>query len=210
MSKRFNGLSQATAEDGFMEAKPRHLLVGAAVGVLATLLLMVLVAAVVAYSGGYNVAASSGHSAGVRWLFQTTMQASVRSRAGSDGGSPLAGGNVAAGAHEFKAMCEHCHGGAGVGPAEWSRGMLPRPPKLTEAAADWKQQELFWIIQHGIKDTGMPSFGETHDEATLGNIAAFVHRLPGMTPEQYQAYGPAEETAHGSNLHRDGKTDTGH
>jgi mono/diheme cytochrome c family protein len=186
------------------------LLVGAAVGVLATLLLMVLVAAVVAYSGGYNVAASSGHSAGVRWLFQTTMQASVRSRAGSDGGSPLAGGNVAAGAHEFKAMCEHCHGGAGVGPAEWSRGMLPRPPKLTEAAADWKQQELFWIIQHGIKDTGMPSFGETHDEATLGNIAAFVHRLPGMTPEQYQAYGPAEETAHGSNLHRDGKTDTGH
>lgn len=192
-----------------MEAKTRHVLAGVVVGALATLLLLLLGAVIVAYTGGYDVAASSGHSAGVRWLFHTTMQASVRSRAsGKAAGEPPGPADIAAGAHEFKAMCEHCHGGAGVEPDAWSRGMLPRPPRLTEAAADWKPQELLWIVTHGIKDTGMPSFGRSHDAQALRNIAAFVQRLPGMTPAQYRAYG-RDEGAHDGPGHG-GTTNAGH
>lgn len=179
-----------------MEPKRKHLGAGVLIGVVTTLLALLLIAITVAYTGAYNVAASRDHTAGVRWLLDTTMHSSVRSRAPELEAARLARADVAAGAGEYKAMCEHCHGGPGVEPAEWSRGMLPRPPHLVEAAREWAPGEVFWIVEHGIKYTGMPSFGETHDDATLVNIAAFVDRLPAMTPEQYRAYGPAH--AHGA------------
>lgn len=71
--------------------------------------------------------------------------------------------------------------------------MKPRPPHLVEAASEWSAGEVKWIVEHGLKYTGMPSFGTDHDDATLWNIAAFVKRLPGMTPAQYHAFGPAHE-----------------
>ncbi|WP_149193124.1 c-type cytochrome [Luteimonas suaedae] len=175
-----------------MEGKRKPLWTGVAAGVVGTLLALFLGALLVAYTGAYNIAASTGHTAGMRWLLDHAMHASVRSRAPKDGvAARLGEADLAAGAGEYKAMCEHCHGGPDTEPAGWSRGMRPRAPHLTDAASQWEPAEVFWIVRHGIKYTGMPSFGESHDEATLWNIAAFVDRLPAMTPEQYRAYGDA-------------------
>jgi len=54
---------------------------------------------------------------------------------------------------------------------------------------EWGANEVFWIAKHGIKMSGMPSFGRTHDDETLWNITAFAMRLPGMTQEEYDSYG---------------------
>ena len=194
-----------------MDRTRSHFLRGALAGVLGTLLLALLVALGVAYTGAYNVAASSGHTAGWRWLLDTTMHASVRSRADEgESQARLARADVAAGASEYKAMCEHCHGGPGVEPAGWSRGMLPRPPHMTEAAREWKPAEVVWIVRHGVKYTGMPSFGEGHDEVQLWNIAAFVKDLPAMTPEAYRRYGPADAGHHGSGTAREDRAGDHH
>lgn len=166
-------------------ASRKHIVGGGLAGALAILLLIPLIAVVIAYSGAYDIAASSGHPAGVRWFLDTAMRASVRSQA-DDPRPP--GADAAAGAADYKAMCEHCHGGPGVEPAAWSRGMLPRPPHLTEAAPEWEPAEVVWIIRHGVKFAGMPAFGETHDDETLWNIAAFVKDLPAMTPADYRRY----------------------
>lgn len=53
---------------------------------------------------------------------------------------------------------------------------------------------MHWIVQHGVKMSGMPTFGPTHDEATIWNIAAFVKQMPEMSEVQYSAY----EAGHGS------------
>lgn len=178
-----------------MEAHRKHLLTGAALGVLGTLFALFIAALLVAYGGAYNVAAGRDHTAGVRWFLDRTMHSSVRSHAEPASDAVLAAADVTAGAGEYKSMCQHCHGGPGVEPAAWSRGMNPRPPHLVDAAREWPAGEVKWIVEHGIKYTGMPAFGADHDDATLWNIAAFVKRLPGMTPAQYRAYGPAQ--AHG-------------
>ena len=47
-------------------------------------------------------------------------------------------------------------------------------------------EETFWVIKHGIKMSGMPAWGTSHDDQTLWAITAFVMRLPNMTPEQYK------------------------
>ena len=186
-----------------MDTARKRLLAGLVGGVVATLVALFLIALLVAYGGIYDIGASSGHTSGVRWLTDSAMRSSVQARAPDDPDQAPGPQEIAAGAREYKAMCEHCHGGPGTEPAGWSRGMLPRPPHLTEAAAEWETGEVFWIASNGLKFTGMPSFGQDHDDATLWNIASFVTRLPGMTQEQYDAYG----TAHS---HGGGDSGAGH
>lgn len=175
-----------------MESGVKALGLGMAVGMLAMLALAGAAGLVVAYTGAYNVAATEEHASLVRWAFDTTFRNSVARRAG-EAGEPatISADMLAKGAGHYKAMCQHCHAGPGVERSEWAGGMRPRPPHLADAATHWDLDEVFWIAKHGVKMTGMPAFGPSHDDETLWGIAAFVTRLPGMTPEQYAALGRA-------------------
>src|SRR3546814_19958047 len=86
----------------------------------------------------------------VRWTFNTTLRRSVAMRAGGanlpeDTSDDL----LAQGAGYYAESCAYCHGGPGQEPAEWSRGMRPEPPRLTEAATEWTDQESHWIVSNG-------------------------------------------------------------
>ncbi|MEJ7931443.1 cytochrome c [Ramlibacter sp. AN1015] len=163
---------------------------GLVVGFLGAVVVAALAGLTIAYTGAYNVAATEEHLSVTRWAFDTTMHSSVKQRAGSvQQAEPVTPVMLARGAGEYKAMCQHCHGGPGAKREKWADGMRPQPPHLAEAAADWKPGEILWIVKHGIKMTGMPAFGPTHDDETLRSIVAFVSELPAMTPERYAALG---------------------
>lgn len=162
---------------------------GVAAGVAGTLLVLLIAGLIVVYTGSYNVAAREGHTPFVRWAFDTTMRNAVENGADGMETPEFTPAMVAAGAREYKAMCEHCHAGPGVERAEWAEGLLPHPPHLTEAATQWTPAEIHWIVDHGIKMTAMPAFGPTHDEQAIWNIAAFVSELPAMTPARYRSFG---------------------
>ncbi|WEX07876.1 cytochrome c [Chelativorans sp. AA-79] len=161
-----------------------------AAGAAGMVVLLAVIGLLVVYTGAYNVAATEEHLSPTRWAFDTTLRSSVESRAeGAAAPENITQEMIAAGGAEYKAACQHCHAGPGVERAEWASGMRPRPPHLTEAAAEWEFQEVYWLAKHGIKMTGMPAFGPTHDDQTLWSIAAFVKQLPAMTPEEYAAIG---------------------
>jgi hypothetical protein len=44
--------------------------------------------------------------------------------------------------------------------------------------------ELFWIMKHGIRMTGMPAWGD-HSDDELWATVAFIEKLPGMTEQDY-------------------------
>ena len=44
----------------------------------------------------------------------------------------------------------------------------------------------FWVIKHGIKASGMPAWGKTHDDKRIWAMVAFLQRLPELTADQYQ------------------------
>ena len=90
------------------------------------------------------------------------------------------------GFEHFRETCVACHGAPGVPPAEMGRGLRPEPPPLAEAARHWSTAELFWIVKHGVKTTGMPAWSPTHDDEELWSIVAFVERLPTMSPDDYR------------------------
>jgi len=158
--------------------------------VIATLVLAAAVVAVAGigymYSGLYNVAATAPHNALSRWILETTQKNSVQAHAGKVGAPPeLTDGQLRHGVEHFAKMCVQCHGAPGVERGELGKGITPTPPDLSKAVAEWSDQELYWIVKHGIKFAGMPAFGTTHSDEELWALVAFLKRLPTTTPEHY-------------------------
>jgi mono/diheme cytochrome c family protein len=159
---------------------------GVIAGAAGVLALLGVAGLLVVYTGAYNVAATEEHASFTRWTFDTTFRNSVERRAGQvPAPETFTPEMIAAGAASYRSMCQHCHAGPGVERAKWAAGMRPRPPHLTEAAAEWEPEEVFWLVKHGVKMSGMPAFAPGHDDQLLWNLAAFVKELPAMTPERY-------------------------
>jgi mono/diheme cytochrome c family protein len=155
--------------------------------VLGALLVLVAAAAVGIYAGLYNIAADVPHTQPVYWLFETVRERSVAARA-RDIVVPknLDDANrISKGADEYAEMCSGCHLAPGMERTEISRGLYPRAPELRHKT-DLTPAEQFWIVKHGVKMTGMPAWGVTHDDELLWDVVAFVRKLPELTPEQYE------------------------
>jgi mono/diheme cytochrome c family protein len=76
--------------------------------------------------------------------------------------------------------CSICHGIDGHTQAPLGRWMYPRPADLTsKQVQSYSDQELFWIIQNGIRFTGMPAFGEVESPDHIWNLVNYVRTLPG-------------------------------
>ncbi|HEV7264749.1 MAG TPA: cytochrome c [Falsiroseomonas sp.] len=173
-----------------MDDRKRAAALGVVAGAFGVLAVAGVVGLTVVYSGAYNVAATEEHASFTRWAFDTTFHNSVERRAADvTAPSAVTPGMIAAGAQAYKSMCQHCHAGPGVERAVWVSGMRPRPPHLAEAAAMWEPREVYWLVRHGVKMSGMPAFGPSHDDRTIWSIAAFVKELPAMTPDRYASLG---------------------
>jgi mono/diheme cytochrome c family protein len=155
--------------------------------VTGSLLVLLGVAAVGTYAGLYNIAADVPHLQPVYWLFETVRERSVAARARDivvpndlDESS-----RISKGAGQYADMCSGCHLAPGMERTEISRGLYPRAPELRRKT-DLTPGEQFWIVKHGVKMTGMPAWGVTHDDELLWDVVAFVRKLPELTPEQYE------------------------
>ena len=155
--------------------------------VTGSLLVLLGVAAVGIYAGLYNIAADVPHTRPVYWLFETVRDRSVAARA-RDVVVPndLDDANrISKGAGQYAEMCSGCHLAPGMKRTEISRGLYPRAPELRRET-DLTPAEQFWIVKHGLKMTGMPAWGVTHQDELLWDVVAFVRKLPKLTPEQYE------------------------
>lgn len=155
--------------------------------ILVLLILGTSILLVVVYTGAYNVAATQPHTAFTRWLFSTTMENSVRARAADIDPPELTKAMAEAGFAHYDPHCKGCHGAPGVELSHAGQGLRPPPPDLSETSTRWSAGELFWIIKHGIRMTGMPAWTVSYDDTAIWQIAAFVRQLPGMDAETYRA-----------------------
>ncbi len=154
--------------------------------VLATVLLCVLVVVLGAYSGFYDIGADRPHLALTQGLLSVLRERSIERRAAALPVPPLDDpARLREGAEHYSAMCVDCHLAPGITVSEIRAGLLPRPPNLSQVAI--APNIAFWAIKHGIKASGMPAWGQTHDDEAIWNIVAFVRQLPHMSPEQYRA-----------------------
>ena len=149
--------------------------------------MLVGAAALAIYAGLYNIAADVPHTQPVYWLIETVRNQSVAKRA-RDVIVPndLNDANrISRGAGQYAEMCSSCHLAPGMERTEISQGLYPRAPELRRQT-DLTPGEQFWIVKHGMKMTGMPAWGVTHQDELLWDVVAFVRKLPKLTPEQYE------------------------
>ena len=85
--------------------------------------------------------------------------------------------------------CASCHGNSGDGQTEMGLGLYPRAPDMRSAATQQLSDgTLFYIIENGVKLTGMPGWGTgTSDgERASWELVHFIRQLPKLTPEQIE------------------------
>ena len=156
-------------------------------GIGFTLVIVAGVGAAYIYAGAFDVAASTPHNAFEQSLFRTAMRRSVVAMSRSISQLPrFTDHMVKDGFDHYEDMCGGCHGGPGIERGEIGKGLNPPAPNLANAVPAWSPGQLFWIVKNGLKMTGMPSFGKTHDDNQIWSIVAFIEQLPGMSDEQYQ------------------------
>ena len=88
----------------------------------------------------------------------------------------------------YKKMCLTCHGAGAVDPSAIGEGLNPPAPDLSQPSVQGRTDgELFWLIQNGIRMTGMPAFGPTHKDDDIWALVAFLRHLPELTAEEEAA-----------------------
>lgn len=159
-------------------------------GSLITLLVTLLLGLFVAYyfyAGGYNIAATQPHTGPVEWFLGELQENSIRTQAATLEAPPLQDSEIVQiGLSHYHQMCVTCHGAPGIEPSETGKGLYPPPPNLSEAVEEFSEAELFWIVKNGLKMTGMPAYGPTHDDKSLWGIVAFLEELPEISEGEYR------------------------
>ena len=165
--------------------KERHLawvgriaLVAIALGALVALSVLLL--------GWAPIRASSGHWALTRWALVAIKHRSIASQAADKPSVELDDpGLLTLGAGHYDTGCRSCHGAPGEPRPLVPAQALPAPPELVEVAQHYEPEELFFVIRHGIKFTGMPAWPAPERPDEVWAVVAFVEDLPQLDARAY-------------------------
>jgi len=152
------------------------------------------------YSGIYPMGADVPHNKLTYWLLETLRENSVDTASKNIQVPPLDEPDLLlSGGADYNDMCSSCHLKPGRSQSDMSLGLYPTPPNLTHSETDYDHDRTddqgdtrqsarrqFWIIKHGIKASGMPAWGPTHDDQRIWAMVAFLQKLPALSEFQYQ------------------------
>lgn len=138
-------------------------------------------------SGVVPVKASSGHWAITARFLDFAKERSVTTWSLGIEPPPLDDpGLVLRGAAHYENGCYPCHGKPGAGVPPVMAAMTPPPPELRDGLSRWNPGELFTIVKHGIKFTGMPAWPSQRRDDEVWAVVAFLRRMPGLDAAGYQ------------------------
>lgn len=150
----------------------------------------------VAASGVVPIKASSGHWPITAWLLHFSMRRSVATHtigmtvpALDDPDLVLRGGG------HYETGCRPCHGSPDFQQPRIAQRMTPYPPYLPPVIPTWEPGELFYIVKHGVKFTGMPAWPALHRDDEVWSMVAFLRTLPGLDAAAYRRLVDGETAA---------------
>ena len=96
---------------------------------------------------------------------------------------------IAAGRSHFADHCATCHANDGSGDTEMGRGFYPKAPDMRlPATQELTDGELFYVIENGVRFTGMPAWGTGTESGELSswNLVHFLRHLPRLTAAELE------------------------
>lgn len=149
---------------------------------------VVVLGLILIYAGveaGLMPANADGRPAGMeRWAARTSLAATLRREAPTTP-NPVAlnDANLEAGIKLYGENCAVCHGAADGAPSNIARGLYQHAPQLAkDGVEDDPEGVSYWKITHGIRFTGMPSFGATLSDEQRWQLALFLKHMDSLPP----------------------------
>lgn len=97
---------------------------------------------------------------------------------------------IAGGREHFADHCASCHANDGSGNTTIGQGLYPRAPDMRLARTqDLSDGQLFYIIENGVRLTGMPAWGtgEASGESASWMLVHFIRHLPELSEPELKA-----------------------
>jgi thiosulfate dehydrogenase len=158
---------------------------GFVLGVVAAVVGLLLCAYLALKAGTIPANADARPSKLERWIASTSLRATL-AREAPRGASPvvLSDANLVAGIRIYAANCAVCHGGADAKPTNIAHGLYQHPPQLAkDGVEDDPEGITYWKVYHGIRFTGMPSFGHSLKEERIWQVTLFLKHMDSLPPQ---------------------------
>ncbi len=94
--------------------------------------------------------------------------------------------NLLAGAKLYVNHCAGCHGIPSNPESQFSQSLNPEAPGFFKDAPDMSDNQNFYIIQHGIRWSGMPAWSKTLSDEEIWQVVTFLGNI-GKLPSRVQA-----------------------
>lgn len=156
---------------------------------MAVLCSSVVMALLFVWSGVFNVSSREPHWSATRWLMGMVRDRSIAVHSNDIELNQVDSSKYhSVGLEHFHEMCRLCHGAPGYPQSEFAKGLYPNPPELASKPVQSRSDvEIYWIIDNGLKMTGMPAFGATHDKDAILGIMAVLRRLRSLSANEYRS-----------------------
>lgn len=96
---------------------------------------------------------------------------------------PASDENVMAGMKMYQTNCAGCHGDIQHPDGMFPESLYPRVPLFMKDAPDMPQNENFYIIEHGVRLSGMPAWGKILTEQQAWQVTAFLSKMDKLSPD---------------------------
>src|SRR3984885_3002793 len=152
-------------------------------GVMLTLFALIAGGYFLLKSGRVSFSADQQPSAVEEHVAMSAVDASTERNA-PETKNPLAAdeGNLVAGAKNFLDYCAGCHGVTENPESQFGRSFNPQVPAFFKEAPDMPENQNFYIIQHGIRWSGMPAWNKTLSEAQTWQLVTFLSNVEKLPP----------------------------
>ena len=114
-------------------------------------------------------------------LLGAALHAAV-ARHAPNGGNPMPASeeNLIAGATVYREMCSRCHGGSKQSDNSYGRSFYPPAPLLPLTRPSYTDNEMFWIVKHGIRNTAMPAWGNLLSDDEIWRAVTLVRNFDSL------------------------------
>ncbi len=157
-----------------------------------------------ALSGLYNISATVPHLSPTFMFLEAARERSIAHHSKTVELPALDNAELARnGSIHFDETCRKCHGAPGLQQEEFAEGLYPAPPSLETATDELSPAEIFWVIENGLKMTGMPAFGINHEREEIAGMTAFIEALPELDAAGYRQFIDEAKTLYSGEHHHD-------
>jgi mono/diheme cytochrome c family protein len=156
---------------------------------IALVVILIVVVAIVLY-GAHLVHRGFGANTQPSWL-EVALARAARNLSipaiAKDAANPIppTAENLTEGREHFADHCAACHANNGSGQTEMGQNLDPKAPDMrSPLTQNLTDGEIFYVIQNGVRLTGMPAWSSSHQAPDTWKLVLFIRHLPQLTAEE--------------------------